>query len=343
MNICGQNIAQGERPFVIAEIGVNHDGDIRRAHELVDAACDAGADAVKVQFFRTALLLGDDAGLASYQKDAGETDAAAMLQRLELKNDELREIAEHARERAVAAVCTVFTPELVDEAEEIGFDAYKVASPDVVNRLLVDRLAATGRPLILSTGAATLDEIERSLSWTRGAGMRLALMHCVSAYPTPDDEATLGAVRTLGDRFGLPAGYSDHTSATDTGALAVAAGACVLEKHLTYSCAASGPDHSASLEPAAFGEYVRLAQRAYTMLRGGEKNVLSIEGDVRSLARQSLALLHEVARGDRITPAALTTRRPGNGLAAAAPEAVVGRTATRDLASGTVLSEEDLA
>ncbi len=343
MNLNGQSIAQGERPFVIAEIGVNHDGDVRRAHELVDAACDAGADAVKVQFFRTALLLGENAGLAAYQKDAGETDAAAMLERLELTNDELREIAEHARERGVAAVCTVFTPELVDEAEAIGFDAYKVASPDVVNRLLVDRLAATGRPLILSTGAATLDEIERSFSWTRGAGTRLALMHCVSAYPTPDDEATLGAVRTLGDRFGLPAGYSDHTAAADTGALAVAAGACLLEKHLTYSCAATGPDHSASLEPAGFAEYVRLAQRAYTMLGGGEKTVRAIEGDVRALARQSLALLHEIARGDRITPAALTTRRPGSGLAAAAPEAVVGRAAARDLAPGTVLAEEDLA
>jgi len=343
VNIAGTDIAPGEPPYVIAEIGVNHDGDVSRALELVDAAAAAGTDAVKVQFFRASLLLAQTAGLAAYQKDAGETDPRAMLERLELTNDELAQIAERAHERGVACVCTVFTPELVEDAEAIGFDAYKVASPDVVNRLLVERLIASGGPVILSTGAATLDEIERTLSWTRGAGMRLALMHCVSAYPTPEEDATLGAVRALADRFGLPSGYSDHTAAADTGALAVAAGACLLEKHLTYSRAASGPDHAASLEPEGFAGYVRLAHRAHRMVGGSRKGVRAIEGDVRAVARQSLALLRAVAKGETITPDVLTTRRPGDGLAAADPEIVIGRAAKRALEAGTLLSEEDLA
>lgn len=342
MNIAGLPISPDAVPVVIAEIGVNHDGSPARAIELADAAIDAGARAVKVQFFRARTLLSTTVQLAAYQKDAGETDAAAMLTRLELAPDDLAAVARTAQSRGALAICTVFTPELVDEAETLGFDAYKAASPDLVNRLLIERLAATGKPLILSTGAATTEEIARTLSWIPEALDHTALMHCVSAYPTPEPEASLGAIRGLATQFGRPVGYSDHTEATDTGALAVAAGACFLEKHLTHRRSAPGPDHAASLEPPAFRDYVRGAERAHRMVGTGAKSVRELERDVRLLSRQSLSLRHGVPAGSIITHDNLTTRRPGTGMSAHDPAAAAGRPAARDLNAGDILRDGDL-
>jgi sialic acid synthase SpsE len=342
MKIAGREVAPGAEPLVIAEIGVNHDGDAHRALQLADAAAAAGAGAVKVQFFVAELLLSCEAQLAGYQRNAGESDPFEMLRRLELSTDELASVARRARERGALAICTVFTPELVEDAERIGFDAYKVASPDVVNRPLIERLARTEKPLILSTGAATLSEVERTVGWLESARDRLALMHCVSSYPTPEAEANLGAIRTLGKEFSLPIGYSDHTEAIDTGALAVAAGACFLEKHLTYDRAASGPDHAASLEPDSLAEYVAGAQRAHLMLGGGEKRPGEIEADVRSLSRQSLAASRAIAAGETIAAAHVTTRRPGGALCASEPEAAIGRVASRDIEAGELLRASDV-
>lgn len=342
MKIAGREIAPGAEPLVIAEIGVNHDGDVERALQLADAAAAAGAAAVKVQFFRADLLLSRESRLAAYQRDAGESDPFEMLRRLELTVGELANVAERARERGALAICTVFTPELVEEAERLSFDAYKLASPDVVNRPLIERLARTGKPLILSTGAATLAEIERTLGWLESARERLAVMHCVSSYPTPDAAANLGAIGTLAETFGVPVGYSDHTEATDTGALAVAAGACFLEKHLTHDRGAVGPDHSASLEPDAFAEYVAGARRARLMLGGGRKQPGAIEADVRSLSRQSLAASRAIGAGETLAASHVTTRRPGGALCASEPEAAVGRVAARDIEAGELLRESDL-
>jgi len=343
VRVDGREISAGSDPYIIAEIGVNHDGDPARALELVDAAADAGADAVKVQLFRASMLLSAASGLAAYQKRAGETDAREMLERLELGADAMRAVVAKARARGVGAVCTVFTPELVEEAGSLGFDAFKTASPDLVNRPLVEALIGTGAPVILSTGAAEAEEVAAAAGWVSGARERVAVMHCVSAYPTPDAGASLGAVRTLAAATGLPAGYSDHTAGVDTGALAVCAGACLLEKHLTHSRAAKGPDHASSLEPGGFAEYVRLARRARTMLGDGAKRAAAIEGDVRRLSRQSLAAARAIGAGEVIGRDAVTTRRPGTGLSAAAPEVVVGKRAARAIEAGALFAAEDVS
>lgn len=258
--------APGRTPYIIAEIGVNHDGSAERALDLVAAAADAGADAIKLQYFRADLLLSRASRLAAYQRDAGETDPANMLRRLELTIADMGRIADRARALGVDPIVTVFSVDLVAEAERIGWAAYKTASPDVIHKPLLDALAATGRPMIVSTGAATIEEVGRAVGWLSGARDRLALLHCVSSYPTPIERAALGGVVALRDAFNLSTGYSDHTRETETGALAAEAGAVILEKHLTYSRAAAGPDHAASLEPAGFAEYVALARAA---ARGG--------------------------------------------------------------------------
>jgi N-acetylneuraminate synthase/N,N'-diacetyllegionaminate synthase len=353
MKIAERFIGPGHAPYVIAELGVNHDGSARRALALVDAAADAGADAVKVQWFEARRLLSAAAGLAAYQRAAGEQDPLDMLRRLELAPDAMPAVVDRAHARGLHAIVTVFNLELVANADRLPWDAYKSASPDIINRPLLGALAATGRPLIVSTGAADLAEIAVAADWLRHAADRLVLLHCVSCYPAPAEWASLPAMSDLARLGGAPIGYSDHTAEVDTGALAVTQGACVLEKHLTYDRAARGPDHAASLDPDQLAEYVRLARAAHRghfradpadpRLRIGRKQVLPVEEDVRTTSRQSVTAARPIRAGQRIQRADLTIKRPGIGLPPRMLDQVVGMTAARDIRADQPLCPADLA
>lgn len=260
MRIGQRPIGLDHPPYVIAEIGVNHDGEVSRALELTDAAAEAGADAVKLQYFETDRLMSRAAKLAAYQQAAGETDPISMLRRLELTLDEMALVVERAHARGIHAIVTVFSTELVELAETLAWDAYKTASPDIVNRPLLEALAATGKPMIVSTGASTLDEVVRAVGWLDSARDRLALLQCVSSYPAP--EAALGGIRAIADATALPTGYSDHSKCYSTGSAAVLVGAVMLEKHITDDCRRPGPDHAASLHWSQFQTYCRTSREA---------------------------------------------------------------------------------
>ncbi len=328
-------------PFVIAEIGVNHDGDPGRAVELVDLAAGAGADAIKVQWFKAERLVSRSAGLAPYQRDSGEHDVASMLGRLELDADAMECVIRRARHHGMLALVTVFSPELVPDAARLDWDIFKTASPDIINRPLIEALAGTGRPLVLSTGGSTMSEVAEALDWVDPS--RCALLHCVSSYPTPPEQAALGGIRALAEHFGMPVGYSDHTPGWETGGLAVASGATILEKHLTWNVHASGPDHAASLSPEDFGRYVRFARSSASMLGSQEKLVLPIEIGVRDNARQSIAAVRDLAIGDRLGPDDLTTMRPGHGLKPSLLTELYGREVVRPVRGGELVLLEDLA
>lgn len=328
-------------PYVIAEVGVNHDGSLDRALELVDAAADAGASAVKFQYFHTDLLMSRASRLAAYQARAGEEDPFSMLRRLELNAEQLAHACFRAHQRGIHAILSVFSVSLVGEANLTNWDAYKSASPDIVNRPLLEALQATEKPLIVSTGAASPDEIERAAGWLRRH--EAVFLHCVSAYPTPDAHAALGAIRDVARLTGRPAGYSDHTTGVDTGALAVAAGARVLEKHLTYSCAAKGPDHAASLEPSQMARYIELARRARLLVGDEHKRVLDVERDVREASRQSIVATRNIPRGRQIQPGDLTIKRPGGGIPPFMLHEVIGRVAARDIEHDMPLRHGDLS
>lgn len=345
LHIGARRIGDDERPFVIAELGVNHDGDVARALEMVDAAADAGADAIKTQCFRADLLMSGASSLAKYQADAGERDPRAMLRRLELDDEAMRAVVDRARSRGVLAIVTVFSLELVESASAMGWDAYKFASPDVIHRPLIERVASLGKPLLLSTGAASLDEATRAYGWVRefGASDRCAFLQCVSSYPARDEDASLGGVGALLDALTCPVGYSDHTPGVDTGALAVCAGATILEKHLTYDRGAKGPDHAASLDAAQFAEYVRLAHRAHAMMGPRRKRVLESESDVRRVSRQSIVSTRALRAGERVTRGMLTVKRPGTGIPPFDLDGVVGRTLARDVDADTPLTDGDLS
>lgn len=360
MRIAGREVGRGSSPFVIAEIGVNHDGSVERAVELVRAAAAAGADAAKFQLFRADDLMSRASKLAAYQASAGERDPIEMLRRLELSTDQLRPAVEECRRAGIAAIVTVFSVGLVREAEALGVDAYKSASPDIVHKPLLEAMASTGRPLIVSTGASTIDEVTHALGWLRRSSGSLALLQCVSSYPTPEGMEELAGVRALSRVFEGPVGYSDHTPGIETGARAVLAGATILEKHLTHDRGAAGPDHSASLDPAGFAAYVRLAREVVTSgrlareeklraIRGeprvplsSMKRVLPIEADVRTLSRQSLTTVRDLPAGHVIRREDLTIKRPGTGLEPWRLESVIGRRLAGDVAGDMPLCEKDL-
>ncbi len=347
------------RPFVVAELGVNHDGSLDKALALVEAAAKAGADAVKTQLFRPKALLSGQARLAAYQENAGERDPLAMLQRLALPPEAQLRIAQRARALGLRAIVTVFTPEDACALDADAWDAVKTASPDIVNKPLLEALAALGLPMIVSTGASEEEEVARALDLLaqRASPLALAALHCVSAYPTPDEWAFLGGVEALQAIVEAHApraavGYSDHTRRTDTGAMAVALGAQLLEKHLTLRCDDPGPDHAASLEPDAFAAYVQAARRAAAgkppavdpVLYGQRaKRVLPVEEDVRRASRQSLVARQPLRAGEAVERSRLSTARPAAGIEPWAIDEVVGRRLRVDVEAGRLLQWEDLA
>ena len=368
MNIGGRAIGAGEPVYVIAEIGVNHDGSVERALDLTDAAAAAGADAVKLQYFETDRLMSKAAKLAAYQRAAGETDPIEMLRRLELSLDECAQVIGRAHDRGLHAIVTLFSLETVDAGLALPWDAIKTASPDVVNRPLLEALAADGRPIVVSTGAANWNEVQFAY---HDCGLdrisdRLALMQCVSCYPTPREFAAIGGMLGLDAECvyrGGAIGYSDHTSDVDTGALATRAGACILEKHLTYDRAAAGPDHAASLDARSLAVYIEraraaqptLSMEAYSArfldedgLRGlaadladptygieagrqadgsidwlALKRVQRVERDVRAVSRQSVVATRAIRAGEVLTRDMLTVKRPCDGTMPAADLAVI--------------------
>jgi len=335
-----RDIVAGGRPFIIAELGVNHDGSIDRALELTRAAHGAGADAVKLQYFRADRLLSRAARLADYQRRAGAVDPLDLLRPLELGIDEMRRVVNLARQLKLAAIVTIFSIELVESARTLAWDAYKVASPDLIHRPLIEALVATGTPIILSTGASTIEEVAHAARWVSDHAH--LFMQCVSEYPAADERASLLGRQALLEVSPRALGYSDHTTAIDTGALAVASGAVLLEKHLTLDRAARGPDHAASLDPAGFAEYVRLAHRAAAMLGPRTKAVLDAERDVRLVSRQSITSTAALAAGHRLSRCDLTTKRPGTGLPPAMLDHVIGRTLARAVEADMPIDPDDL-
>ncbi len=369
MKIGNREIGLDHPPYIIAEIGVNHDGEIARALELTDAAADAGADAVKLQFFETDRLMSKAAKLAAYQKNAGETDPIEMLRRLELTIDEMSLVVDRAHERGIHAIVTVFSTELVAIAETLPWDAYKTASPDIVNRPLLEALMATGKPMIVSTGASTSGEVHRAYDWILKC-RHVALLQCVSCYPTSRSNASIAGMLAFDNEIELDGGargYSDHTPYTDTGALAVRIGASILEKHFTYDQSATGPDHSASLCFSEMQEYIYRAKTATKAITQSglpwppvlanpdigtlqsdaafgsiEKRVLDCEKDVQQVARQSVVSYCRVKAGSMLRAENLTIKRPGTGIPGYLIDTVYGRIAVRDIEADVPIMREDL-
>ena len=334
-----------ERCFVIAEAGVNHDGDLGRARELVAVAAAAGADAVKFQTFAAERLVTADAPKAAYQR-RGPEDAetqAALLRRLELDADAHVALRDCAAAHGIEFLSTPYDAASADLLERIGVARFKLASGDLTNLPLLRHVARKGRPVVASTGMATLAEVASAVEALRGAGARdLTLLHCTSSYPADTAECNLRAIGTLRRAFGTSVGYSDHTPGTEIACAAVALGARVIEKHFTLDRRLPGPDHRASLEPEELAQLVARVRAVESALGDGVKRPAASEEEARRLARRSLVAARDLPAGAALAPEDLAARRPARGLPPAALDAVIGRELRAPLRSGEALRWEHL-
>lgn len=343
-----------KRCLVIAEAGVNHNGREDLALRLVDAAAACGADVVKFQTFTADTLVTKGTAKATYQqRNTGEGDQYSMLKQLELARDTYVRLRDRAIECGIEFLSTPFDEQAADMLVGLGIRRIKVPSGEITNLPFLRHLTGFGLPIIVSTGMSTLDEIGDALEAiaaarrARGLQGRLeeyvTVLHCTSNYPAEPEQVNLRAMQTIRDRFGLPVGYSDHTTGTLASVAAVAAGAVVIEKHFTLDADLPGPDHRASLTPAQFTEMTRQIRAAEVLLGSGEKAPCAAELPIRELVRKSVTTRRAVSRGQPLAREDLVLLRPGTGIAPKDLERVIGRAARRDLPAGATLRWDDLA
>ena len=332
--------------FVIAEAGVNHNGDLALALKLCDAARAAGADAVKFQTFRADDLVLPGAPTAAYQERlTGEIDQHAMLRKLELSEAQHRTIQAHCNAIGIEFFSTPFSVAAIDLLLRLGVRRLKLSSGELTHRALVEYAGATGLPLLVSTGMATMDEVREALQWIAASrhGLRdITVLHCTSAYPASDASLTLKALALMAIELGVPGGYSDHSLGIEAALGAVALGASVIEKHLTLDRGLPGPDHAASLEPDQFAAMTASIRRLGAMLGDGNKLPTAEEADTATVARRSVAAATDIRRGAVIEAAMLVFRRPATGIAPRDAGSLVGRRTLCDIAAGSVLRWDQL-
>ncbi len=327
--------------FVIAEIGVNHNGDLSVARALIDVAVKSGADAVKFQTFQADRVATTEAPKADYQLQTTTASESQieMLRMLELSADAHRELQAHCRDQGITFLSTPFDEQAADFLDELDVPAYKISSGDLTNSPLLQHVALKGKPIILSTGMSTLDEVIEAVSTLRSSGCEnLVLLHCVSNYPAKPSEVNLRAMQTMRAAFDVPVGFSDHTEGIAVALAAVALGACVIEKHFTLDRRLPGPDHRASLEPAELQSLIEGIRKVESALGTGRKVPTATEMNTANVARRSLIAALDIAAGAILKRDMISLKRPGTGLPPTMLESVLGRRLREDVPSGSLFS-----
>ncbi len=335
--------------FVIAEAGVNHNGDAALAVKLADAAKAAGADAVKFQTFRAEDVVTRSAATADYQRtNTGATSQFDMIMALELDEAGHAQVAAHCARIGIEFFSTPFSEPAVDLLVKLGVKRLKIPSGEITNKPLLQHAAATGLPMLMSSGMATLDEVQRAVRWVRDARVaaghaapdasNLHLLHCTSAYPAPAEALNLRAIQTMAQATGLPVGYSDHSQGVEAALAAVALGAALIEKHLTLDKAMPGPDHRASADPQEFAAMVRGIRLVESMRGDGIKQPTPVEANTRDVARRSVVLAASRPCGHVLTASDLVLRRPGTGIQPEHLATLPGRRLAVDVAADTTLT-----
>ncbi len=331
----------GDSIFIIAEVGVNHNGSLKRALRMVDEAARSGADAVKFQTFIPELLVSKQAPKANYQKGSSGRNQLEMLERLALSHEDFQALSKRAEKRRILMLSTPFDEESVDFLETLNLPAYKIGSGDLTNLPLIEHVAKKGKPVILSTGMGTLDEVRRAVAAIREQGnQRIILLQCVSSYPSEPAASNLRAMQTLRETFHVPVGFSDHTLGIEVSLAAAALGAAIIEKHFTLSRKLTGPDHKTSLEPEEFKQMVRGVRTVEEALGKPEKVPTEEEMKMRLVVRRSIVASRDIGKGEVITREMLAMKRPGTGIQPSDLPALLGRRAARRIKPDEVLTWE---
>lgn len=326
---------------IIAEIGVNHDGSFDRAIELIDAALEAGATAVKFQTFKTDRLASDSAQRVEYQKESGGTSSSQveLLQGLELSDQEFRRIARYCEKRGIEFLSTPFDADSVPFLVGLGVRRIKVGSGDLNNLPLLREIGTHGLPVILSTGMAKDDEIEEALETLRSSGSgTVTLLHCISRYPTPLQDLQLSRLTYLRERFNCPVGFSDHSMGWEAALVARSLGATFIEKHFTSNPLLEGPDHSSSADPKTFKTLVSKVREVEMILGDGSREFHPEEIEARELVRKSLVALRDIEAGEVFTEDNLAVLRPGTGIPPREWDHILGRRAAQAVTKGKPLA-----
>jgi N,N'-diacetyllegionaminate synthase len=332
------------RVFIIAEAGVNHGGSLDRALEMIDAAADAGADAVKFQTFSADRLASPSAPKAAYQAAAtgSEESQHDMLARLELSADDHVALAARCAQRGVVFMSAAFDAESLRQLAELGIDRIKVPSGELTDVPYLREVAALGLPALLSTGMARLDEVRSALEVLEAAGLsrqRVTVLQCTTEYPADPAHVNLRAMTTMRDELGVSVGYSDHTAGIEIAIAAAALGAEVIEKHFTLDRSLPGPDHMASLEPGELADLVCAVRAVEDALGDGIKRPSAAELENAVAARKSIVAARDIDTGEPFNSENLTVKRPGSGIDPLHWDEMLGRTATRDYHRDDLIEE----
>ena len=325
------------KALIIAEAGVNHNGDMQLAKQLIEAAANTGADVVKFQTFQADQLATTKAAKASYQQQTTDKteNQQAMLKRLELTFDQHQQLISYCHNSNIEFLSTAFDDPSIDLLSKLNLKRFKIPSGEITNLPYLLRLGGLGKPLILSTGMANLGEIEAAISVLETAGTnraQITVLHCTTEYPAPMAEVNLRAMQTIGKAFGVAVGYSDHTAGIEVPIAAVALGATVIEKHITLDQNLPGPDHKASLEPNEFAAMVRAIRNIEQALGDGIKRPTASEPANLQVARKSLVASRAISIGELFSDANITAKRPGTGITPMRWDELIGRPSPRAFA-----------
>lgn len=345
IEIARRMIGPGYPCFMIAEAGVNHNGSLDTALRLVDVAVCASADAVKFQTFTAECVVTKDAPKAAYQKETTGSNESQlqMLKKLELSPEAHRELQSYCGKRGILFLSSPFDEKSADFLEGLDIPAFKIPSGEITNLPFLEHVARKGKPMIVSTGMSTFEEVKSAVAIIRNTGNSdLILLQCVSAYPANAADANLMAMQTMATAFDVPVGYSDHTLGIEVALAAVALGAHVIEKHFTLDRSLPGPDHRASLEPDELGVLVGGIRNVQVALGHGRKEPAPCEADIAAVARKSIVTACHIPVGTIVTRDLIVMKSPGTGLQPSMLGQIIGRIAARDIPADTVVTPEML-
>lgn len=328
-----KTVASETSCFIIAEAGVNHNGDINIAKKLVDYAFEAGVDAIKFQTFKAENLVTKNALKANYQKQTtGNGNQYEMLKKLELSYDDHLILKKYCDEKGIIFISTPFDFESVDLLVKLDIPLYKISSGDLTNLPLVNYIAKLNKPMIISTGMADLGEVEDAVEAIKETGNnKISLLHCTSNYPTDYGDVNLNAMITLKNAFKLPIGYSDHTAGIEVPVAAVAMGAKIIEKHFTLDKSMEGPDHKASLNPEELKQMVISIRNVEKAFGNGIKRCTESEQNTKKVARKSIVASVNIKKGEIISYSNITVKRPENGISPKFIDEFIGKIAREDI------------
>ena len=344
--IRNKRVGENEPVFIVAEAGVNHNGNLDLAKKLVDVAKHSGADAVKFQIFKAEKIATQHAEKAEYQTKATNKNESqlAMLKQLELKEENVKRLSYYAKEKGLIFLASPFDKESVDLLSSLEAPAFKIASGEITNLPLLKYVAEKKKPIILSTGMSMLDEIEDALKVIRENGTEaIVLLHCVTSYPAREEETNLRVIETLRRRFRIPVGFSDHTLGITVSIAAAALGAVLIEKHFTLDRRLPGPDHKASLEPNELTEMIKGIRDVEKALGNGVKKLTKQEKEIRKKVRRSVVAKVRIPKDTIITEEMLDFKRPGFGIEPSHLNKIIGKKAKKNMEPDDLIAFENLA